>query len=86
MYQALPVPMKPSGVTVLPDFPTGLQTQWAEVQRKPLHTGGEAMCSPLSDFWNTVVAAENSHKGLSMCTIIRKQERERASTNEREGK
>lgn len=79
-------PYKTLGVTVLPGSPTGLQMQWAEVQGKCLlHAGSEVMRSAVSDFWNTVVADENSQKALSMCTIIRKQ-RERVSTNEGEGK
>ena len=70
-------PYETFGVTVLPGSPTGLQTQWAEVQGKCLlHASGEVMRSPVSDFWNTAVAAENSQKGLSMCIIIRKRGRE----------
>lgn len=66
--------------------PPGLQMQQAEVQGKCLlHASSEVMRSAVSHFWNTVVAAENSQKALSMCTIIRKQG-ERASINEREGK
>lgn len=70
-------PTKPLGSPFYLVPPPDCKGYRAEAQGKRLlHAGGEVMRSPVSDFWNTAVAAENSQKGLSMCIIIRKRGRE----------